>query len=245
GLASLSRMPASTSVLLTAHIRRWAREGGGAEICYGLLYSLVAAGALVLIPRPVLRGVACRLPGTPERERLHEQRQHQAGTRAREQLERVAAVFEELGQIFSEQHGTAAAPADEHPSERFVARVYDSVCRDCSQRSLCWERFLYQTYRDLMATAAQAGPEGHLRPKELADGLRQRCIKPPQLLKAVVGVLDAMRVEAYWRTRLEESRELVPRQLTGIASIITGVADQMNRIPPHLDTAAEDRKSVV
>src|SRR5690606_1308672 len=82
--------------------------------------------------------------------------------------------------------------------------------------------------------------DGQLSMHDLPAGLRQRCIKPPLLVKTVARVVDAMQVEAYWRTRLEASRELVPRQLAGIASIIAGVADQMERpAPPAAAAEAE------
>ena len=234
GLGALAGKPGAVAGLLVAHVLLSPLAGSGAEIGRALLLGLVAAAGMALVPTSSLRSLAGRLPGTPERERLHRQRLHQANARAQDQLHRVAAVFQELSQTFAQQ---GAAETEEAAFDRLAARVWESVCRECSHQRVCWERHPYQTYRDLMATVANAGPDGTLRPHDLADGLRQRCIKPPQLLRAVSGVLESLRVETFWRSRLQESQELIPRQLAGIAGIITGVAEQMERSGAAVDAA--------
>ncbi|HEY8417986.1 MAG TPA: SpoIIE family protein phosphatase [Limnochordales bacterium] len=234
GLGALAGKPGAIAGLLVAHVLLTPLAGSGAEIGHALLLCLLAAAGIAVVPTSSLRSLAARLPGTPERERLHRQRLRQANARAQDQLHRVAAVFQELSQTFAQQ---GAGETEEAAFDRFATRVWESVCRECSHQRVCWERHPYQTYRDLMATVANAGPDGSLRSHDLAEGLRQRCIKPPQLLRAVSGVLESMRVESYWRTRLQESQELVPRQLAGIAGIIAGVAEQMERSGAPVDAA--------
>lgn len=219
--------PAAAFGLLLAHGLLAPLAASGAEIGHALLHCLAAAGFLMVLPAPLLRAVAARLPGTPERERRDRVRHHEARAQAQQQLQRVAAILEELGHTFAAP--PAAGAGEEAPFERFVARVCHEVCGGCSRHAHCWERHMFQTYRDLMATAAAASPDGPLRAQDLAEGLRQRCIQPPHLLKGLGRIFDSMRVEAYWRHRLEESRELVPRQLAGMAAIIAGVAGQMER----------------
>ncbi|OUM98969.1 MAG: hypothetical protein BAA04_00280 [Firmicutes bacterium ZCTH02-B6] len=239
GLGALGGKPGAAAGLLVGHLLLTPLAGTGLEIGTAIFECLVAAGCLALVPNAALRRWAERLPGTPERERLHREGEREARARAEEQLQRVAAVFAELSQTFTPQDG--AGQEQEKATDRYVARVIDAVCRGCSQYRLCWERHGYETFRDLLDAAAAAGREGQLSMHVLPSGLRQRCIKPPQLAKAVARVVDAMRVEAYWRTRLEASRELVPRQLAGIASIIAGVADQMERIALPAAAAAEEQ----
>lgn len=239
GLGALGGKPGAAAGLLVGHLLLTPLAGSGAEIGRAIFECLAAAGGVAFVPATVLRRWAGRLPGTPERERLHREGQQEARARAEEQLQRVAAVFAELSQTFAPQD--SAAPDQEKAVDRFVARVIDGVCRGCSQYRLCWERYGYETFRDLMDAAGTAGRDGQLSMHDLPAGLRQRCIKPPLLVKTVARVVDAMQVEAYWRTRLEASRELVPRQLAGIASIIAGVADQMERLAPPAAAAEAEQ----
>ncbi|MBO8142823.1 MAG: SpoIIE family protein phosphatase [Firmicutes bacterium] len=226
GLGASWGKPAAALGFIAGQLLFSPYAGSGAEIGSALAHSFLAVAAVALVPRGVVRRAAARLPGTLEAERLGRERQQEAERLARQQLTRVAAVFEELSATF--QDGRALH--NEREFDQLVARACERICRGCPKYAVCWDRYVYQTYRDLMAVAA-AGIDGPVSSRDFPEGLRQRCIKPAHLAKGLSQVLEAAKTEMYWQQRLEESRQLVPRQLAGVAGIIAGAASQLIRTP--------------
>lgn len=120
--------------------------------------------------------------------------------------------------------------------DHFVQNVFETVCRGCSHQSVCWETYAYQTYRDLLTVAADAGPTSdgkHTRPfqpRHLPGGLRQRCIKPQHLVPGVDKLLLLMHDNVRRQEQMSSAHAPMQRQLTGIADIISGVARELSRM---------------
>ena len=89
---------------------------------------------------------------------------------------------------------------------------------------------MYSTYRELLQTAAAAADGGSVRPDDLPDGLRRRCIQPERLAAGVSRMLAAM--PRWWPAAAAQEAEfdvysVVQRQLAGIGAVLAAVADRV------------------
>src|SRR5690606_779551 len=118
--------------------------------------------------------LAALVPDTPEARRARQERRRRAETAARRELRKISAALQDVGRRLG-------APRSEDAGERFgrfVLDVADDVCAGCPHHAVCWSTHVYSTYRDLLQTAAAAADGGSVRPDDLPDGLRRRCIQP-------------------------------------------------------------------
>lgn len=223
--------------LFTAHLLLSPYADDGVQIARGLAHSFIAAIMIVATPRSSMKSLAAALPGTPEARKATRERRRSAETAAQQQLRRIAAALDEVGRSLS-QPRHASADVDDKAFDRFVADVSQRVCAGCAHHSFCWETHVYRTYRDLLSVAA-TGAAGDVRSTDLPSGLRQRCVKPDYLTKGINQSLTALyraapslsSVYAEYGAAVgtADVYKLAPAQFAGIAAVIDGAADEIER----------------
>lgn len=223
--ASLGRIGAVAGLFI-AHLLLSPYAADGFEIAAALTESLAAAALAALVPRAALDQMAALVPDTPEARRARQERRRRAETAARRELRKISAALQDVGRRLG-------APRSEDAGERFgrfVLDVADDVCAGCPHHAVCWSTHVYSTYRDLLQTAAAAADGGSVRPDDLPDGLRRRCIQPERLAAGVSRMLAAM--PRWWPAAAAQEAEfdvysVVQRQLAGIGAVLAAVADRV------------------
>lgn len=237
GIGAHFGRPGAFVGLLTAHLLLSPYAADGGQIAAALTHCLLAGGLIGLVPRWSFGLLSRRVPDTPEAHRARRERRHSAELAARQHLRKIAGVLEDVGRSLARSR-YADTRGGEGGFDRFVIDVSDRVCVGCPHHSVCWDTYVYQTYRDLLSTAAAISASGAARLNDLPNGLQQRCIRPDYLTSGISRLLMSMkhrdaRVHASSdELQHTEVYKAAPRQFAGIAGIIGSVARQLE----HLDS---------
>ncbi|MGR6837171.1 stage II sporulation protein E [Syntrophomonas erecta] len=147
---------------------------------------------------------------------------------ARERIENLARVFEELSSTFSVQ--AAIKPGGQH--EAYLSYLFDEIshgfCEKCSRHENCWGREAYSTSQEIMDLFTLAETHGQIIYEECPGEFRRRCIYGRELVNTVNYLFDHLRLNEYWSERLGESRELVSKQMKGASQIIKDLAKEID-----------------
>lgn len=147
---------------------------------------------------------------------------------ARNRIEHLAGVFDELSSTFMEETRTRYQAED----SAYLAYLYDEIsanfCSSCSRHEDCWGRNCYTTSQEILDIFSIAESSGEVNYEECPVSFRRRCIYGREMLGAINHLFDNLRINEYWLGRLQESRNLVSRQLQGISQVMKNLAQKVD-----------------
>ncbi len=137
-----------------------------------------------------------------------------------------ARCMDELAGVFKE---TANAGSD---SFEDVAPLLESVaaevCYHCSRREQCWQREFYTTYGHFLKALASPGRRRVLLESDFPEEFRGSCRQFHDIVAALRSAWGLYRVKSGYRRRIEESRALAGKQLSGVSQVMDKLAAQFN-----------------
>ena len=147
---------------------------------------------------------------------------------ARNRIEHLAGVFDELSSTFMDKTGTAY----EYGDSAYLAYLYDEIstnfCRSCSRYEDCWGRNCYTTSQEILDIFSIAESSGEVNYEDCPVSFRRHCIYGREMLGTINHLFDNLRINEYWIGRLQESRSLVSRQLQGISRVMKNLAQKVD-----------------
>ncbi|HHY91984.1 MAG TPA: hypothetical protein GX511_01425, partial [Firmicutes bacterium] len=194
-----------------------------------LAYFLAPAAALALFgltPRSWLTEIAALVPGTREQRTRQENYEGHLRQLASQRLLEFSQVFSELANSFKEVAATAKAKEENRLNTLFTS-LTAKVCESCNLYSACWETEFYKTYQSTFDLLALAEAHGGLVKEDIPAGIRHRCRHLPELLTTINYLFDTYRINMQWHKRLEEDREIVSAQLSGVAQVMGNLAAEL------------------
>ncbi|MBO8159758.1 stage II sporulation protein E [Thermosyntropha sp.] len=145
---------------------------------------------------------------------------------AKEKIEELAAVFEEIGSSFA--YGNDLRRYNNQ--QAYLNYLYDQIangfCRSCSRCDSCWGIDSKSTSEELLDIFALIEAKGEILYEELPVEFRRRCIYGREMLTTVHYLFETLRLNEYWIAKLGESREVVSKQLKEAGNIIRNLADE-------------------
>lgn len=143
-----------------------------------------------------------------------------------ERIKEFALVFNELSKSFEHLSGDSTAKESDNLQEVF-RQLTNKVCTDCSSFKLCWEKEFYKMYKDILDLFTKVEVEGYIDSQQIPTNIRRRCIRTKELAVSINCLYDTYKLENFWRTKMEESREVVSGQLRGVSSIMNNLAQEI------------------
>jgi stage II sporulation protein E len=146
---------------------------------------------------------------------------------ARNRIEHLAGVFDELSSTFTEETKSSHQAGD----SAYLTYLYDEIsanfCGHCSRYEECWGRNCYTTSQEILDIFSIIETTGEVNYEECPVNFRRRCIYGREMLAMINHLFDNLRINEYWSGRLEESRNLVSRQLQGISQVMKNLAQEI------------------
>lgn len=133
-------------------------------------------------------------------------------------LGQLAAVFQELHQAFSRP----AAPAAEPP--RLTEEEILQICAGCPGYRSCWDAAPPVAYHDLGRLLVRAR-QGAVTEAEIGSELRQRCLRPRELVAAAGRLAREYHQRQFWADQVEQARSLVAAQVAGVGEIMRDLGE--------------------
>jgi len=147
---------------------------------------------------------------------------------ARNRIEHLAGVFEELSSTFAEESSNRRKVDD----SAYLTYLYDEIsaiyCNNCSRYEACWVKNCYTTSQEILDIFSLAESDRQASYEECPVSFRRRCIYGREMLGTINHLYDKLRINKYWSDKLMETRSLVSRQLEGISKIMKNLAREMD-----------------
>ncbi len=125
-------------------------------------------------------------------------------------------------------------------SRKYIIRMLDTasskICPECGLKYNCWERRCKETYRAMITMLEAAEKNGLVTQKDVPEILRDKCIKLDEFIEKFNRMYEIYKTEKIWQEKLNEARQLVSKQLRGIARSMTVNCEEFNMC---LDVSAE------
>ncbi|KAB3531886.1 stage II sporulation protein E [Alkaliphilus pronyensis] len=120
-----------------------------------------------------------------------------------------------------------------------IEKVADAVCIDCGMRRSCWNKNFMNTYNSISELLCLIETKEELDYNSIPENINKRCIYSNKIIEKSLSLYELRRVDATWKNKLIESRELVGEQLKGVSQGIQELALDIND-DIHFDTELED-----
>ncbi len=183
---------------------------------------LIASAALLLVVPGWQKQLAGLFVSSRDAE-IHTQLAGISGKKVRD----LAKVFSELAGSFSETAGTTLETSLDDDMANIMDLIIDKVCNQCPMTNKCWRTDFYSTYKNLLRLFILAENNGRVSRKDISANINSRCTRAGEIATAVNFLLETYQVDRFWRRRLEESKDLVALQLSGIAEVMEKLVDSL------------------
>jgi stage II sporulation protein E len=179
------------------------------------LIEVTVAGLCVLcIPTRYLKKIEQRIVVFSD----HVQMEQQLGG-LNKKLQQVAEIFADLAARFGELSIQRKSEIKDHEFQALLALVGEHVCKDCRNRSTCWEQEFYQSYEAIVKMAVLA-EKGSLSERTLPKTLKERCMNQKSLIAEVCKTTEENKTYFYWHNKVADTRQMVTEQMKAVSSII-------------------------
>jgi len=142
-------------------------------------------------------------------------------------LERMSKVFNELSKAFVPAVAGLEKEEKENPLNLILNEVAKQVCERCSLCSVCWDKEFYKTYRSMVEVCSKGEANGRILEQNFSVDLKRRCMRLRELSLALMYELRLCKQEKKYQDKLFNSRELVARQLAGMAELVKGFSQEL------------------
>lgn len=203
-----------------------------------MLESLIAAAIFMLLPTKKFQKITSSLDG--DKKIIELQKSY---------IEKVKGLMEiRLSSMSNTLYGMSSILQENIENELskkqeingLVEKIADRVCANCDCKSICWGKELYYTYDSILELLRTIEKKGIISTMEMPDSIRRKCIRPTEIMKQSVHLLEIMRLNNRWRKKLINSRMILAEQIKGISNIIeTMVKETSNSIEFRNDIEEE------
>ena len=110
-------------------------------------------------------------------------------------------------------------------STALVENLADRVCSDCDMRGICWRREYYNTFSAFEELIQDFQENKSVIPEEL----QRKCIKRTALRKNTEEISNTFIINEMWKTRLNEGRGIVAKQISNMAETVEEIVEEFNQ----------------
>lgn len=137
------------------------------------------------------------------------------------------SVFKEVSSVYEQVSGALEPEQHFRGRDQLINEIKNMVCLNCVLSRVCWEREQPLTFQKMLALLEQIEAKGAVGPEELEENMRIRCSRAGELVVAANCLYRMQKMNRFWQSRLQESRNLVAEQLRGMQGVIEKLARKM------------------
>ncbi|HZK44268.1 MAG TPA: stage II sporulation protein E [Syntrophomonadaceae bacterium] len=159
---------------------------------------------------------------------------------ARTRIENLAAVFDELSATFIEERPVSESRGQTAYLNYLYEEITDRFCKSCSYYESCWGRDCYSTSQEILDLFSIAEINGQLTYEESPQEFKRKCVNANEMINTINYLFDNLRLNEYWSDKLNDTRDLVATQLSGVSGVIKELAQDID-IKTTIDFELRDK----
>ncbi|GAA3411731.1 stage II sporulation protein E [Paenibacillus hodogayensis] len=219
--------------------------GSQTEVMSSTWESVVAVLLFMLTPRGFIQTIAKYVPGTQENMKS----QHDYAKRVRNitatRVEQFSEVFRQLSRSFKQLTHMDESKAKEEAVGHFMNSVAGKACSTCWKRKQCWDDKFYQTYKYMSDMMAMIDEKGTMSKRDIPAEWKTLCVRSDQVLGIMKQQYELFKHDLHWKRQIQESRQLVAEQLTGVSQVMEDLAKEIKREGHELFLQEEQIRSAL
>ncbi|MDD4801780.1 MAG: stage II sporulation protein E [Syntrophomonas sp.] len=142
-------------------------------------------------------------------------------------IQNLAEVFDELSSTFTSPSYQTSRPQSVACLNYLYDELSHGFCEGCTRYNSCWDRDYYNTSHYLLDIFTNAEAQGQVSYEDCPSDFKRKCIHGRELISTVNYLFDNLRMNEYWSGKIDESRELVARQLKGVSQVVKNLAEEV------------------
>ena len=144
---------------------------------------------------------------------------------ARERLRGVARVFNEIASTLHPYEPPNCLKKEEACLNYLYQEIAGSICYNCLHYQKCWEKYAYKTSKELLELFTMAERMGSIVYEKCPSEFRRGCLYSRDIVTLINYLYASLRLNNYWKNRLDESCGMISRQVRGLSRVIEKLAD--------------------
>lgn len=109
-----------------------------------------------------------------------------------------------------------------------VERLADRVCTNCDCVNACWKKDFLFTFDSFTILLRNIEKLGGISFDDVPKQLKNRCIRPNELIKQSAYLYEIFKLNNKWRKKLINSKIIVSEQMKGITEIMKSMTDEIS-----------------
>lgn len=137
-----------------------------------------------------------------------------------------------FARVFDEIAGTLESPGKNGnigQEASYLNYLYEEIssgfCHQCLHYEKCWERYCYKTSKEILDLFTIAEKVGSIAYEDCSPEFRRSCLYSRDIVNLINYLFASLRLNEYWKNRLDESCSMISRQIQGISRVIENLAD--------------------
>ncbi|NLO22391.1 MAG: stage II sporulation protein E [Syntrophomonadaceae bacterium] len=159
---------------------------------------------------------------------------------ARERLRGVARVFNEIASTLQPYDPPSCLKKEEACLNYLYEEISSGICYQCLHYQKCWEKYCYKTSKELLDLFTIAERMGSIVYEQCPPDFRRSCLYSRDIVNLINYLYASLRLNQYWKNRLDESCGMISRQIQGISRVIENLADDYDD-KTHIDYDLKDK----
>ncbi|MCX7695764.1 MAG: stage II sporulation protein E [Caloramator sp.] len=188
------------------------------------LEAMIAAAIFMVMPTKRFKKLTSSLDGDKKMIELQKSYIEKVKGLMEIRLSSMSSTLYDISSILQENIENELSKKQEINS--LVEKIADRVCANCDCKSICWGKELYYTYDSIVEMLRLIEKKGMLSVMEMPESMRRKCIRPTEIMKQSIHLLEIMRLNNRWRKKLINSRMILSEQIKGISSIIESMVKE-------------------
>jgi stage II sporulation protein E len=203
--------------------------GNQQEVLSSTWESVAAVLLFLLTPKTVIQTISKYVPGTQE----HMKSQHDYAKRVRDitasRVEQFSEVFRHLSRSFKQLTLQDKSDLREEEVGHFMNSVAERACAGCWKQKQCWNGKFQQTYKFMTEMMTGIEENRTLTKRDIKAEWRQACHRTERVLDVMRSEYALFKNNLQWKRQIQESRQLVAEQLTGVSQVMEDLAKEIKR----------------
>ncbi len=151
-----------------------------------------------------------------------------------------AFVFKELSEAFQQ---TEVSESEKDSSlSKLVEAVAERVCKHCPSQRRCWEKDINRTYNSLLRVLADVNNGRSIKEIRSPEFFQKYCRRKDDFLAALSFVKELKDLNDSWQKKLEDNRQLVTVQLSGLSQIMLDLSAEVSEGIPRPFKKTKNRR---
>ena len=106
-------------------------------------------------------------------------------------------------------------------------KAADSVCRDCKNCTLCWQKYYNDTYDITMKCFHEVDKSGAVAKDFLPDFFKERCLDADGFIRSINRTYEEFKDELLWQGRLSKASEMSAERFSDAAGAVDKLCSEL------------------